>query len=255
MPSTSTHDPAATVHRDIGGAVDIAAAGERFTLLPHRAAYWPRTRTLIVADLHLGKEQVARAAGIPLPDALADEALARLIRAVALTDAIRVMVVGDLIHAAAGLTDGEIDRVASALARLRDAGTAIAVVPGNHDRALGRVVSAWGLEMLAPRHVEHGVAFVHNPADVSGAEWTWCGHVHPVVTLPGRTPVRVPCFIVGERIAGGGGGAGVCVLPSFTAFSSGVTAAGIRGDRFPIVGGRVIGPPLREGARATANGH
>src|SRR5262249_50769057 len=44
----------------------VEIAGERVTLLAERAAYWQRTRTLLVADTHFGKAATFRAAGIPV---------------------------------------------------------------------------------------------------------------------------------------------------------------------------------------------
>ena len=43
------------------------ADGEVFRLLPGGAALWERTATLLVADLHVGKDATFRAAGLPLP--------------------------------------------------------------------------------------------------------------------------------------------------------------------------------------------
>ncbi|HXH01105.1 MAG TPA: hypothetical protein VNI56_02790, partial [Xanthomonadaceae bacterium] len=45
--------------------VDIA--GERFELLGERALHWPRRQRLLIADLHLGKADLFRRAGIGLP--------------------------------------------------------------------------------------------------------------------------------------------------------------------------------------------
>ena len=47
--------------------VECEVAGERLVLLPEKAAFWPRTRALFVADFHLGKAATFRSAGIPLP--------------------------------------------------------------------------------------------------------------------------------------------------------------------------------------------
>ena len=45
----------------------LALAGEPMRLLADRALYWPARRRLLVADLHLGKADTFRAAGIALP--------------------------------------------------------------------------------------------------------------------------------------------------------------------------------------------
>ena len=70
------------------GALDIDVAGESLRLLPDRALLWPRARTLVIADLHLGKAQHFRRAGIALPRGGTGHDLARLDRLLADTGAI-----------------------------------------------------------------------------------------------------------------------------------------------------------------------
>ena len=48
--------------------LEIDCAGERLVLLPEKAVFWPSEKTLIVADLHLGKTAAFRAAGIGVPE-------------------------------------------------------------------------------------------------------------------------------------------------------------------------------------------
>jgi metallophosphoesterase superfamily enzyme len=47
--------------------IECIVMGERFVLLPEKAAFWPAMKTLFVADFHLGKAASFRRAGIPLP--------------------------------------------------------------------------------------------------------------------------------------------------------------------------------------------
>ena len=63
--------------------LDVRLAGEEVRLLPERALFWPRTATLIVADLHWGKGATFRAAGIPIPLGSTSDDLARLDAALA----------------------------------------------------------------------------------------------------------------------------------------------------------------------------
>ncbi len=44
-------------------ALDVVLCDERVQLLADRALYWPRARTLFVADVHLGKAAAFRAGG------------------------------------------------------------------------------------------------------------------------------------------------------------------------------------------------
>ena len=81
-------------------AADIA--GERVSLLPERAAYWERTRTLLVADPHFGKAAAFRAAGVPVPRGTTTGSLTRLDAALARTGAARIVFLGDFLHAREG---------------------------------------------------------------------------------------------------------------------------------------------------------
>jgi metallophosphoesterase superfamily enzyme len=127
------------------GCVTIEFAGEAITLMPERAAWWEARRTVIVADLHLGKSETMRVAGLPVPDIDLDEQFERLERVVEQTGAARVVVAGDLIHAPAGLTPGLSARVAGRLEALRRRDVSIVLVRGNHDRRIEGVEDAWGL--------------------------------------------------------------------------------------------------------------
>jgi len=187
----------------------IGVAGEEVALLPHRAVYWARERTLLVADLHLGKCETLKANGVAMTGAIIEEQLARLGECLEVCGAARLLVLGDLLHAPVGMTEPLIDRVA----RWRGARTVeIAVVPGNHDRRLEMVEEAWRLSVLPRVFVDGPFAFTHEPGAVPGV-YTFAGHVHPAVTMrSGGDALKLPCFHVG---------AVVCVLPAFSRLTAG----------------------------------
>ena len=56
----------------------VDRCGEALDLLTDRAMYWPRTRTLIVADVHLGKDAAFRRAGLAVPQGATPHDLDRL---------------------------------------------------------------------------------------------------------------------------------------------------------------------------------
>ena len=80
----------------------VAIAGEHLHLLAERAVYWERTSTLLVADPHFGKAAAFRAGGVPVPRGTTTENLRRLDRAIARTNARRVIFLGDFLHAREG---------------------------------------------------------------------------------------------------------------------------------------------------------
>lgn len=203
--------------------------------MPERAACLPRRASLLVADLHLGKGESLRALGGPIPRAvnaaLLDEQFDRLERAFTRAGATRVLILGDLLHAAAGLDAALIDAVASRLLCWRDSrGLTVEIVPGNHDRALHRVADSWGVRVLPERIVEPPFAFVHAPPEGESPEpFTWCGHLHPAVTLRrAGDALKLPCFHLKPRLG---------VLPAFSPFTAGVSLDRDPADRLFAVAG------------------
>jgi uncharacterized protein len=216
----------------IPGSATITIAGETVVLLPHRAAYWPAASTLLVADLHLDKCEGMRAHGLPIPRGLLEEQIARLDAALRLTGARRVLIVGDLLHAPAGLTGPMVECFGG-----WRAGVAVemAIVPGNHDRALARVAEVWRLAILPSPYNEGPFAFVHDPDHRSAGRgvYCWSGHVHPAVVLRrGGDSIKLPCFHLGARLG---------ILPAFSTFTVGGRVGRDRSDRvFGIAEGCVV---------------
>lgn len=213
------------------GAVEsgtvVTFGGERLELLAERAAWWAARRALLVADLHWGKSETMRGAGAPIPGGVLGEQLARLDRAIGRTGAARVLVLGDLLHHACGMTAGLIERVG--VWRATHPGVSLEVVPGNHDRGLARVAGAWAMEVLAPEVAEGGLVLRHDPRG-GGRGVVLGGHEHPAVRVAGGK--KMACFRFGVRVG---------VLPAFSAFTAGATFRRRPRERvFVPVEGRVV---------------
>lgn len=156
---------------------DVALAGEHVQLLAQRALFWPAQRLLAIADVHLGKDDVFRDAGIAMPVGGANADLARLSELLALTGARRLRVLGDFIHGTRGVA-----RWRSAWQDFRARhDVCIELVLGNHDRGLD--TAGLGVDVIAEGLVEGPFNFRH---DHEGGVAGLCisGHVHPVVRLP-----------------------------------------------------------------------
>ncbi len=208
--------------------VVLRLADEEVRLLPERALFWPRTATLVVADLHWGKGATFRAAGIPIPMGSTGDDLDRLDAALRRTAADRLMVLGDLFHARAGRIA---TRTLAELRRWRDlrAGLEIMLVRGNHDRHAGDPPDDLRINCVnAPAFVPPFI-LRHEPAVAPGG-YTLAGHVHPGMVLCGRAlrRERLPCFLLGDRVA---------LLPAFGSFTGlGIVEPG-PGDRAFVIGG------------------
>ncbi|MGD8428287.1 MAG: metallophosphoesterase, partial [Balneolaceae bacterium] len=71
---------------------------QRFWLLPQKAIYWQRKKTLLVADLHIGKTGHFRKSGIAVPKQVNSSNLEILSTLIADTSAEHLVIVGDLFH-------------------------------------------------------------------------------------------------------------------------------------------------------------
>lgn len=195
-------------------ALDFAIAQEPMRAYADRALYWPARRRLLVADLHLGKGDTFRAAGIAVPTGGTAHDLDRLARLLRLSDAGELWILGDFLHARRHAA------VDAAWQAFRDAhgGVAMAVVPGNHDRAFD--AGAAGVERLRDGVRDGPFEFRHAPSARAAAHVV-CGHLHPVLRLPGQG--RHPLFWLQP---------GLSVLPAFSAFTGGhpVPASASRGS-------------------------
>jgi DNA ligase-associated metallophosphoesterase len=189
-------------------------------LLAGRGALLPASRTLLVADLHLGKAATFRDAGIPVPEGSAQRDLERLARLVASRLVRRVLVLGDLFHAGRGCTPAVFEEFAALRERL--AGTEVVLVRGNHDRSIGRLPAALGIDACLPRLDEPPFHFVHDPLDAAAAvaagRCVVAGHVHPTVAVRGTSGDRLAdrCFVARE---------GLVLLPAFGSFTGGSRVA------------------------------
>jgi DNA ligase-associated metallophosphoesterase len=180
-------------------ALSVALAGETVELLAERALYWPRERTLFVADVHLGKAAAFRAGGVPIPRGATASDLERLSALVARTGATRLVVLGDFLHAAAGRVPA-LDAAFRAW-RERHRSLALLLVRGNHDARAGDPLADWAIDVVAEPHLAAPFLLCHEPFDPPTG-YALCGHVHPGVRIAGdHDAARLPCFVLGHRRA------------------------------------------------------
>lgn len=210
------------------------------TLLPESAAWHGPTRTLVVADVHLGKAAAFRAGGIPVPEGDDCNDLARLATLVGRHQAARLVVAGDLFHAPTGLTPALESRLAEFLTTIS---IPLILTTGNHDAKLrslpGGITAMPHLDLTAD-----GPRVVHDPADATlPGRFHIAGHLHPVIRIRDgrRTSLRLPCFWQQPNLV---------VLPAFGSFTGGATITPARGDRvFTGLRDRIVEIPLQSLAK------
>jgi len=199
----------------MASSLRIDLAGETVELHGDRALYWPRLQRLLIADLHLGKADVFRRAGIGLPRGGTTHDLQRLSSLIDTTRAQAVWILGDVLHGAAPEAAW---RAPWETWRARHRGIHVAALSGNHDRALDR--AGLDIELLGPAVDEAAFALRHEP-HAHDVLHVICGHLHPVISVPGIRK-RFPCFWSRHHTT---------VLPAFSEFTGGYLLAPLPDDR------------------------
>jgi uncharacterized protein len=175
---------------------DIDVAGERLTLHAERAIHWAAQRTLLIADVHLGKGAVFRRAGIAVPSGDTEDDLARLDALLALFQPRRLVILGDLVHGAATARSRWVDDVRAW--RARHAAVDVLLVAGNHDRHFD--AAALDIEPGPAHVVQPPFVLAHHP-DEDDRGYVLAGHVHPgVVIRDGWRRHRLPAFVFDARV-------------------------------------------------------
>ncbi len=222
-------------------------AGERFTLSPLRLAYWARRRTLLVADLHLGKPAAFRHAGVPVPEECTSADLSRLSEALLQFPTDRLVMLGDLLHARTARAQQTIDTITRW--RTGHAELDIVLVRGNHDAHAGDPPEEWGFRVADEPFAEPDdgvIAFAHYPeaAQHDRDRFVLAGHVHPAVRLTrGSRSLRTPCFWFSGRFG---------VLPAFGSFTGTAVVTPSVHDQVFIVGDDAVVPAHAPGAQNRA---
>jgi uncharacterized protein len=203
----------------------IEVLGQSLLLLPERAVYWEQRSTLLVGDVHLGKEATFRAAGLPVPGNVSAADLDRLGRLVDLCGAERLVILGDLYHARAGMNEGTRSRLVGW--RSSRLSLELVLVRGNHDRSAGRSPAEAMITEIDGVLFEAPFAFSHDVPDQAPG-YVISGHVHPGIDLigRGRDRVRLPCFVIGEERM---------LLPAFSLFTGLARVTQRAGDRVAAI--------------------
>lgn len=197
-----------------------------FVLSPERVMFWEKERTLIIADLHIGKTGHFRKSGIPVPQNVFKEDLQRLFSQILFFKAERLIIAGDLSHSR---SNKEMDLFKKW--RLDHHALQVTLVNGNHDILDEQWYDELRIETKDCLDIGQ-FSFCHDPDDASGKDplrYTICGHLHPGVSIRGRgrQSLQFPCFYFGNTVG---------ILPAFSRFTGCVNVNAQNGENiFAIV--------------------
>jgi DNA ligase-associated metallophosphoesterase len=208
--------------------LEIILSGERLVLLPQKAIYWPAYRCLLISDVHLGKVQHFRKAGIAVPLQAGEENYNRLHKLLATYEVERLLFLGDLFHSK--LND-DWQQFCDFVQDYRH--ISIELIRGNHDILIEDQFKK-ACDIVHPEGLILGPYFLsHHPTAKAGF-YNLSGHIHPAIKLrsPSRMSIRLSCFHFGEQIG---------ILPAFGSFTGMATVSKKKNDRvYAIADDQVI---------------
>lgn len=205
-------DPSDTVFSIAVGYLSVQTASFR-----DRAVYFDPTDTLVVADLHVGRDE---SSGVEFPLGERDDILERFSALRRFFEPDRIVVAGDVLHTFAEVSSSTVAILEAIEDSLTTNGVSLEFVVGNHDPLLTEV---WdgpvsdALELSDGTVIAHG----HEPPSIEADRYV-IGHEHPTIGIEG---VRRPCFLYGEKQLDD---AELLVLPAFNRLAAGVEVNGMR---------------------------
>jgi DNA ligase-associated metallophosphoesterase len=202
----------------------VKVFGEEFDLLWQKAMSWKRKNMLLLADVHLGKVNHFRKAGIPVPTRANDKNWELLVDLVDQTKPERVVFLGDLFHSH---YNEEWESLRQFVQHFRQ--VSFELVIGNHDILSAHQYVRNRIQVHRDTLTLDQLVFTHHPQEcISESSYNICGHIHPGVQLSGKgkQAVTLPCFYFGERQG---------YLPAFGMFTGFVRIQPTRKDRLFVI--------------------
>ncbi len=209
--------------------MEVEISGEVLKLLRQKAIWLSHRKTLLLADLHFGKINHFRKAGIPVPAKANDKNTETLIDLLNETKPDRVIFLGDLFHSHYNEEWSVVGQILKHFSLC-----SFELVRGNHD-----IMSQ--LQYQRQKITVHenslrlgDLMLSHEPmTTIPEGNYNLAGHVHPGVRLEGkgRQALTLPCFYFGKESG---------ILPAFGSFTGIALITPRKEDRiFVIVNNQV----------------
>jgi len=182
--------------------------GEPVTLLPEKALWLTELKTLVIADVHWGKIDHFRKAGIPVPLKGNDRNIELLISLINRYKPKRLIFLGDLFHSRYNGEWETLGQVKRAFAHC-----SFELIIGNHDILSERQYERHKILLHPERLQLNDLWLTHEPLkEIPNGLFNLAGHIHPGAHLvgAGKQSITLPCFHLKEN---------QCILPAFGSFT------------------------------------
>jgi DNA ligase-associated metallophosphoesterase len=180
--------------------------GSTFLLLPEKAIYWKEKKTIILADIHLGKAAHFRKSGVQVPESVHISDYVRIRKLITNFKPEQILILGDLFHSD---PNQEWNRFREWIGNQQQ--VMFLLIKGNHDILPEKLYQISNLEVINESLRIDDFLFIHQ-AEGNTECYTLSGHIHPAVRIygPAKQSVTLPCFYFGKKSG---------ILPAFGNFT------------------------------------
>ncbi|HET6227475.1 MAG TPA: ligase-associated DNA damage response endonuclease PdeM [Bacteroidia bacterium] len=168
-----------------------------YHLLNEKALFRASDKTLIIADLHLGKAQHFRKHGIYVPQQSAERDYERLTELIQSVEPKRIILLGDLFHSTLNHEWIMFCDVVNMHKKIE-----FILILGNHDILKEEHYTQVCLQVKRGFLEEEDIIFSHHPLKkIPKNKFCIAGHIHPGVVLhgKGRQSIKLPCFHLSQN--------------------------------------------------------
>ena len=196
-----------------------------FDLHPSGAAYWVAKKTLLLADVHLGKVAHFRKNGIAVPRKAEGVFYEKITLLLNEFEVDRILFLGDLFHS---FQNNEWYLFSAWVKKQQ---SELILIEGNHDVIPASQFEQIGLQVI-DHFLEEAFYFSHFPTEKT-THFVFCGHVHPGVKLKGNglQQMKMPCFFQSQN---------QLILPAFGAFTGLHLLSPKSGDHVYVTTGKEV---------------
>lgn len=181
--------------------------------------YLPKSKTLIIADLHIGFEEQLAREGVLVPRINFDDLLKRLDWIFEQIEVKRIVLNGDIKHEFGRISKQEWNETVKLANFIKSRNIELVAVKGNHDTVFGPVAKHLGIPEVEELLIDD-ILVTHGdyiPALSKKISTIIIGHVHPAITLREKAKrEKYKCFVKArfkKKI--------LVVQPSFNPFTQG----------------------------------
>jgi DNA ligase-associated metallophosphoesterase len=210
-------------------SLEILLLGNRLILLPERAVFFPENNTLILSDLHLGKVNHFRKAGIPVPVRAGEATLEALVQLLMIIRPARTIFLGDLFHSHYNTAWDAFGKIIESFSDI-----GFDLVAGNHDILSDYQYQKAGIKLHHEIQISDNFILRHEATNENSDKlFQICGHIHPSVILRSKSlqSEKFPCYWVSGNSM---------TLPAFGEFTGTHSIMPKKSDRIFFIAGKKV---------------